>query len=74
MKTAILFDCEFLCLEGSQRRFWCAAHDPDPVVVQIGAVKLGLEGDFPLLDTYKAYVRPSTASATDTRSTLSLPG
>ena len=58
MKAAILFDCEFLCLEGSQRRFWCAAHDPDPVVAQIGAVKLGLEGDFPLLDTYKAYVRP----------------
>lgn len=58
MKTAIVFDCEFLCLEGSQRRFWCAAHDPDPIVAQIGAVKLGLEGDFPLLDTYKAYVRP----------------
>jgi hypothetical protein len=58
MKTAIIFDCEFLCLEGSQRRFWCAAHDPDPVIAQIGAVKLGLEGDFPLLDTYRAYVRP----------------
>jgi hypothetical protein len=58
MNTAIIFDCEFLCLEGSQRRFWCAAHDPDPVIAQIGAVKLGLEGDFPLLDTYKAYVRP----------------
>jgi len=58
MKAAIIFDCEFLCLEGSQRRFWCAAHDPDPVVAQIGAVKLGLEGDFSLLDTYKAHVRP----------------
>lgn len=58
MKTAIIFDCEFLCLEGSQRRFWCAAHDPDPVIAQIGAVKLGLERDFPLLETYKAYVRP----------------
>ncbi|AJD45832.1 exonuclease domain-containing protein [Rhizobium sp. SEMIA 4085] len=58
MKIAIIFDCEFLCLEGSQHRFWCAAHDPDPVIAQIGAVKLGLEGDFPLLDTYKAYVRP----------------
>lgn len=58
MKTAIVFDCEFLCLEGSQRRFWCAAHDPDPVIAQIGAVKLGLEGEFPLLGTYKAYVRP----------------
>lgn len=58
MKTAIIFDCEFLCLEGSQRRFWCAAHDPDPVIAQIGAVKLGLDGDFPIIDTFKAYVRP----------------
>ncbi|KAA1182156.1 exonuclease domain-containing protein [Rhizobium tropici] len=58
MKTAIIFDCEFLCLEGSQRRFWCAAHDPDPVIAQIGAVRLGLDGDFQILGTYKAYVRP----------------
>ncbi len=58
MKTAIIFDCEFLCLEGSQRRSWCAAHDPDPVVAQVGAVKLGLEGDFAILDRYKAYIRP----------------
>lgn len=57
MKTAIIFDCEFLCLEGSQRRYWCAAHDPDPVVAQIGAVKLGLGSGFPILDSYKAYVR-----------------
>jgi hypothetical protein len=58
MKSAIIFDCEFLCLEGSQRRFWCAAHDPDPVVAQIGAVRLGLEDDFPLIATHKSYVRP----------------
>ena len=58
MKTAIMLDCEFLCLEGSQRRFWCAAFDPDPVIAQIGAVKLGLEGDFPILGTHKAYVKP----------------
>lgn len=58
MKTAIIFDCEFLCVEGSQRRFWCAAIDPDPVIAQVGAVKLGLEGEFPILETYKAYVRP----------------
>lgn len=58
MKTAIIFDCEFLCLEGSQRRFWCAAHDPDPVIAQLGAVKLGLEEGFPILDSYKAFVRP----------------
>jgi DNA polymerase III epsilon subunit-like protein len=58
VKTAILFDCEYLCLKGSQSRFWCAAHDPDPVIAHIGAVKLGLEGDFPILDTFKAYIRP----------------
>ncbi|RUM18843.1 exonuclease [Rhizobium vallis] len=57
MKTAIIFDCEFLCLEGSQRRFWCAAHDPDPVIAQIGAVRLGLEGEFPILDTHKSYIK-----------------
>lgn len=57
MKTAIIFDCEFLCLEGSQRRFWCAAHDPDPIIAQIGAARLGLEGDF-VLGTHKAYIRP----------------
>jgi hypothetical protein len=44
--------------QGSQRRLWCAAHDPDPVIAQIGAVKLGLEDEFPILDTYKVYVRP----------------
>ena len=58
MKTAIVFDCEFLCLEGSRSRFWCAAHDPDPVIAQIGAVKLALEGDFSVLDTYRVYVQP----------------
>ncbi len=58
MNIAILFDCEFLCLEGSQRRFWCAAHDPDPVIAQIGAVKLGLDDDAPILDRFSAYVRP----------------
>lgn len=57
MKTAIIFDCEFLCLEGSQRRFWCAAHDPDPVIAQIGAVRLGLEGEFPILDMHKSYIK-----------------
>lgn len=58
VKTAIVFDCEFVCLEGSQRRFWCAAHDPDPVIAQIGAVRLGLEGDFPIGETFMTYVRP----------------
>ncbi|AQS64364.1 hypothetical protein AGRHK599_LOCUS3848 [Rhizobium rhizogenes] len=58
MKTAIVFDCEFLCVQGSQNRFWCGAIDPDPVIAQIGAVRIGLEAGFPILETFKAYVTP----------------
>lgn len=58
MATAIVFDCEFLTAEGAPRRFWCGPHDPDPVIAQIGAVRLGLDGDFPILDTLKAHVTP----------------
>jgi len=58
MNTAIVFDCEFLCVQDSPRRLWCGAHDPDPFVAQIGAVKLGLQDDFPLLETYRRYVTP----------------
>lgn len=58
MNIAIIYDCEYLCLEGSQRRYWCAAHDPDPVVAQIGAVKLGLDDDYPIIETFMEYVIP----------------
>lgn len=58
MKTAIVFDCEFLCVQGSQSRFWCGAIDPDPVIAQIGAVRIGLEAGFSILETFKAYVTP----------------
>ncbi|NDV01470.1 exonuclease [Pseudoroseicyclus tamaricis] len=42
MTTAIIFDCEFLTSEGAPQRFWCGPHDPDPVIAQIGLVKLDL--------------------------------
>jgi DNA polymerase III epsilon subunit-like protein len=58
MRKAIILDCEFLCREGSLGRLWCGADDPDPVVAQIGAVKLGLASDFPILETVKLTVRP----------------
>lgn len=58
MKTAIILDCEFLTIEGSPQRFWCGPFDPDPVVAQIGAVRLGLEGDFPLIDNLSLLVKP----------------
>ncbi len=58
MQTAIIFDCEFLTNQTSPSRFWCGPQDPDPVVVQIGAVKLGFEDDFPVLNTLKLYIKP----------------
>ena len=58
MHHALIFDCEFLTAEGSPSRFWCGPYDPDPVVAQIGAVKIGLEADFPVLETLRLYVTP----------------
>ena len=58
MQTAIVFDCEFLVAEGAPGRFWCGPRDPDPVIAQIGAVRLGLGGDFPVLDTLRLHVAP----------------
>lgn len=58
MKSAVIFDCEFLCLEGSQRRFWCAAIDPDPVIAQIGATRIELGSNYEIVDTFRAYVTP----------------
>jgi len=58
MRSAVLYDCEYLTMEGAMKRFWAGPLDPDPIAVQIGAVKLGLEGDFPILATERVYVTP----------------
>lgn len=58
VKTAIVFDCEFLVTENAQRRFWCGPHDPDPVIAQIGAVKVSLTDSFEIVDAFKAYIKP----------------
>lgn len=58
MATAIIFDCEYLTAEDSPRRFWCGPFDPDPVIAQIGAVRLALHGDFALLGTARIFVQP----------------
>jgi hypothetical protein len=58
MNTAIIFDCEFLVVEGAPQNFWCGPFDPDPVIAQIGAAKLGLGDDFPILDTTRLFVKP----------------
>ena len=58
MQTAIIFDCEYLTNQTSPSRFWCGPQDPDPVVVQIGAVRLGLEDDFPALESFNTFIKP----------------
>ncbi len=65
MDTAIIFDCEFLVIEDAQRRYWCGPFDPDPVIAQIGAVKLGLCDGFPILDAKRIYVRPTDRHGED---------
>lgn len=57
---AIIFDCEFATIEGSQHRFWCGPYDPDPVVVQIGAVRLDLSSTFDIQQQLRVFVKPRT--------------
>ena len=58
MPHAILYDCEFLTAPGGPTRFWNGPTDPDPIIAQIGAVKLSLDGDFAVLDTLRLHVLP----------------
>ena len=58
MHSAIIFDCEFLTTQTAQSRFWCGPEDPDPIIAQIGAVKLSLTGSFDIVETLKSYVTP----------------
>ncbi len=55
---AIIWDCEFLTDVGAPQRFWCGPEDPDPVLVQLGAVRLDLTGDFDIRDRFEALVIP----------------
>lgn len=55
----LVFDCEHLTDEGSPSRFWCGPDDPDPVLVQIGAVRLSLVPPFDLQDMFDCIVRPA---------------
>jgi len=54
---AVIFDCEYLTAEGAMRRQWCGPLDPDPCVVQIGAVKLSLDPGFELSGTFQVLIR-----------------
>ncbi len=56
-EEVVIFDCEYLAVEGSLGRRWSGPSDPDPLVVQIGAVRLALSGDYPVLDTQRLFLQ-----------------
>lgn len=64
MADLILYDCEFLTAEGAQQRYWCGPFDPDPVIAQIGAVRLSTAEPFEIVDTARLHVLPKTRNGT----------
>lgn len=64
MPHAIIYDCEFLTAPGAPTRFWNGPTDPDPVIAQIGAVKLSLTGDFAVTDRLRLHVLPRGRTGT----------
>ncbi len=56
--SAIIFDCEHLTDAGTPTRFWCGPNDPDPLLVQIGALRLSLEPPFDIGETFDCLVCP----------------
>ena len=58
MSKIVVFDCEYLTKEGAMGRLWSGHDDPDPMVVQIGAVLLDLDDDARIVDETKIYVKP----------------
>jgi len=58
MDSVILFDCEFMTQAGALGRVWFGADDPDPQVVQIGAVKLAVRPKVEIADTLRLHVVP----------------
>ncbi len=56
--TAIIYDCEFATAPGAPQRFWCGPTDPDPIVFQIGAVRLSMEAPYDALERFEVLIRP----------------
>ena len=56
--TAIIYDCEWATAPGAPQRFWCGPEDPDPIVFQIGAVRLSLEAPFHTLERFEVLILP----------------
>ncbi len=62
MTGVVVWDVEFQTDAGAPQRFWCGPNDPDPVLVQIGAMWLGLTEDFAFSDPFERIVVPRDRS------------
>ncbi|WP_323006361.1 3'-5' exonuclease [Pseudorhodobacter sp.] len=58
MSIIVVYDCEYLTKEGAMGRLWSGHDDPDPIVVQIGAVLLDLDANASIIDEFKIYIKP----------------
>ena len=57
--AAIIFDCEYTAWEGSLARYWSGDNE-DPEVIEIGAVKLCVEGEGLILGPeFRVLVKPT---------------
>lgn len=57
----VIFDTEFLAIEGSHARRWSGLEDPPPHVIQIGGLKVKFNDDLPVVEEFICYVRPRDA-------------
>ncbi len=57
-QTAVIYDCEFATAPGAPQRFWCGPMDPDPIVFQIGAVRMSLSAPFDALERFEVLISP----------------
>lgn len=64
MTEIVIFDCEYLTKAGAMGRMWSDHNDPDPIVVQIGAVRLDLDDDARIVDQIKIYIKPEDRHGT----------
>lgn len=57
-QEAVIYDTEFLTDTKALSRIWSGPDDPDPLLVQIGALRIGLRDDLPIKDEMNAIVIP----------------
>ncbi len=58
MHTFTILDAEWWTDEGAFERHWNSLADQEPVLTQIGAIKVGAEKGFPIVAEFNVYIIP----------------